>query len=92
MRQYQPGGNIFETSSDQRFNSFSDPSALAYNQRNGSWGVDPNFLTPAYTAAYRPQQNINQGNPMGGPQPSLLQEVLTTVATPCSNSLPIMIP
>jgi hypothetical protein len=73
MRQYQPGGNIFETSSDQRFNSFSDPSALAYNQRNGSWGVDPNFLTPAYTAAYRPQQNINQGNPMGGPQPSFGQ-------------------
>lgn len=69
MNPYQPGQDVFGTSADTRFNSFSDPSALAMNQHNGQWGVNPNLLTPAYTAAYRPSYNGSQGNAFGGPTP-----------------------
>jgi hypothetical protein len=87
MRPYQPGGNIFETSSDTRFNSFSSPSAMAYNQQNGQWGLDVNQATPAYTAAYRPKQNINQGDP-SSPRPGFgqsLNQVLNPFASGGTN-------
>ena len=73
MTPYQPGQNIFQTGADERFNSFTDPSALAFNQSRGNWGVNPNLLTPSYTAAYRPTYNGAQGNPFGGPTPSFGQ-------------------
>ena len=75
MKPYSPGQNPFQTSADTRFNSFASPSAMAFNQAGGQWGVDPNLMTPAYTAAYRPTQNINQGNPFGGPQPGFGQSL-----------------
>ena len=73
MKPYQVGDNVFQTGADQRFNSFSSPSAIAFNQSNGQWGVNPNLLTPAYTSAYRPSYNGNQGNNFGGPQPGFSQ-------------------
>lgn len=73
MRPYSPGDNVFRTGADERFNSFSDPSAMAFNQANGSWGVNPNLMTPAYTSAYRPNYNGAQGNPYGTPQPGFGQ-------------------
>ena len=69
MTPYQPGQDVYQTGADTRFNSFSDPSALAMNQRNGAWGIDPNLLTPSYTAAYRPSYNGYQGNGPSGPMP-----------------------
>jgi len=73
MNPFRPGQSPFMTSADSRFNSFTAPSAMAYTQGNGQWQVDPNMMTPAYTAAYRPQYNGNQGNPYGGPQPTWMQ-------------------
>jgi hypothetical protein len=76
MRPYAPGDNIYQTGADERFNSFSDPSAMAFNQQNGNWGVNPNLMTPSYTSAYRPTYNGSQGNPFGsGPKPGFGQSV-----------------
>lgn len=88
MKPYQPGQSPFQTSADTRFNSFSDPSAMAMNQQHGQWGVDPNLMTPAYTSAYRPTQNTNQGNPFGGPRPGFgqsLNQVMNPFASGGSN-------
>ena len=75
---YTPDQDIFRTQADTRFNSFTDPSAMAFNQMNGQWGMDPNRVTPAYTANYRPNFNGNQGNPYGGPQPGFFHSVNQT--------------
>ena len=73
---YSPGQDIFRTTADQRFNQFTDPSAMAYNQmNNGAWAVDPNQLSPAYTAAYRPSFNGFQGNPYGTTSPTFWQSI-----------------
>lgn len=73
MNNYGP--DIFRTNADTRFNSFTGPSAMSYSQANsGSWGVNPNLLTPSYTAAYRPTYNGNQGDP-NSPRPNFGQSL-----------------
>lgn len=75
MNPYTPGQDIFRTSADTRFNSFTGPGSMAYSQaNNGNWGVDPNLLTPSYTAAYRPAYNGNQGDP-NSPRPGFGQSL-----------------
>lgn len=69
MTPFTPGQNLYQTQADERFNSFADPSAIAYNQMRGNWGINPNLLTPAYASPYRPQFNGYQGNPYGAPSP-----------------------
>jgi len=76
MGPFDPGQDIFRTTADQRFNSFTDPGRMNSSQMNsGNWGMDPNQLTPSYTAAYRPSYNGSQGNPFGMPQPTFWQSV-----------------
>lgn len=47
--------SIFSTQADTYQNSFSNPINPA--NMNPGWGIDPNLLTPSYTAGYRPQYN-----------------------------------
>lgn len=55
---------MFQTTADVGFNSFQSP-INPMNANPGAWGIDPTYLTPSYTAPYRPQY---QG-PMGAPPP-----------------------
>jgi len=75
MMQYTPGQDIFQTGTDTRFNSFTDPSAMAFNQQNGKWGVDPNMMTPAYTAAFRPTYNGYQNSPYSSARPGFWNSI-----------------
>lgn len=45
--------SIFQTQADQYQNSYQGQPNMAY-YGNG-WGIDPNLMTPAYSAPYRPQ-------------------------------------
>ncbi len=45
--------SIFNTTANTGFNSFNSPWN-PMNANQGGWGVDPNYLTPSYTAPYRP--------------------------------------
>lgn len=45
--------SIFNTQADTYQNSFANPMNPA--NMNPGWGIDPNLLTPSYTASYRPQ-------------------------------------
>ncbi|MNK27637.1 hypothetical protein D3C87_459990 [compost metagenome] len=47
--------SIFNTQADTYQNSFANPMNPA--NMNPGWGIDPNLLTPSYTAGYRPQYN-----------------------------------
>ena len=44
---------IFDTTADTYANGFYGPQNYAYN--NPGWQIDPNLMTPAYAAPYRPQ-------------------------------------
>jgi hypothetical protein len=46
--------DIFRTQADNRFNSFAEPMNPV-NMNPGNWGVDPNYLTPAYLSPFRPR-------------------------------------
>jgi hypothetical protein len=73
MKQYSPGDNIYQTAGDDRFNSFSS-DVSGYNQmNNGQWGINPNLMTPAYNAAYRPDYNGTQSSPYSHSRPGFLQ-------------------
>jgi hypothetical protein len=52
MNPYGVSGNIFQSSTDQSANSFSDPLNMAHLYPG--WGTNPNYQTPAYDAPYRP--------------------------------------
>lgn len=53
--------SIFDTTANTELNSFSDPFNPA-NMNPGQWGVNPNYLTPSYSAPFRPAY----GGPNGG--------------------------
>lgn len=50
---------IFDTNANTYANGFYGPQNGAFN--NPGWGADPNFMTPAYSAPYRP--GFNGSNP-----------------------------
>lgn len=52
--------SIFSTTANTGFNSFANP-LNPMNTNPGGWGVDPNYLTPSYTAPYRPSYGGQQG-------------------------------
>jgi hypothetical protein len=56
---YNMLGNIYQSQADTYTNSFANPMNPA--NMNPGFGMDPNLLTPSYTAGYRPQYD--------GPQP-----------------------
>lgn len=57
--QQSPFGDVYASQADMYTNSFSNPMNPA--NMNPGFGMDPNLLTPSYTAGYRPQY--------AGPQP-----------------------
>lgn len=65
---------IFDTTANTEFNAFSDPFNPA-NMNPGQWGVNPNYLTPSYSAPYRPGYNGPQGGPSSGSQPGFYNSV-----------------
>lgn len=54
--------NLFQTTANVGNNSFQDP-LNPFNTTQGSWGIDPTYLTPSYAAPYRPQYQGPQGAP-----------------------------
>lgn len=46
------GGGAFQSNADMGGNSFSDSGNIVHMQ--SGWGNNPNYLTPAYDAPYRP--------------------------------------
>jgi hypothetical protein len=54
-----PFGDVYQSQADMYGNSFANPMNPA--NMNPGFGMDPNLLTPSYTAGYRPQY--------AGPQP-----------------------
>lgn len=46
---------IFDTNAPTSFNAFGAPTNIwGQGGDNGGWGINPAYLTPAYTAPYRP--------------------------------------
>lgn len=56
--------DLFRTQADTRFNSFVDPMNPV-NTNPGNWGINSSYLTPSYTAPYRPQYQGSYGTPYG---------------------------
>ena len=56
---YTPSNDLYQSQADVYGNEFANPMNPA--NMNPGFGMDPNLLTPSYTAGYRPQYN--------GPQP-----------------------
>lgn len=59
------GQDVFQTQADQRFNSFADPmNPINMNSGNGQgqWGMNSNYLTPAYLSPYRPGYQGSNGS------------------------------
>lgn len=54
--------SLFQTTANVANNSFQDP-LNPFNTTQGSWGIDPTYLTPNYAAPYRPQYQGPQGAP-----------------------------
>lgn len=64
MTPFSPGDDVFRTSADQQFNSFSNPwnpVAASMAAGVGNWNINPAYMTPSYMSPFRPSYN--------GPQP-----------------------
>jgi hypothetical protein len=66
--------SIFNTTANTQFNSFGDP-LNPMNMNRGGWGMDPNYLTPNYSAPYRPPYSGFQGNQSGMQNPGFFRSM-----------------
>lgn len=66
--------SIFNTTANTELNSFSDPFNPA-NMNPGQWGVNPNYLTPSYSAPFRPRYGGGNGGWSNPNQPGLGRSV-----------------
>lgn len=54
MNPYDLGSDAFRTQADVNSTSFTNPMN-AVNMNRGRWGIDANYLTPAFMSPYRPE-------------------------------------
>lgn len=57
--------NPFESQADTNANAFTNPLNPA--NMNPGWGINPNLLTPSYSAPYRPAYSGSNGMQYGNP-------------------------
>jgi hypothetical protein len=61
--------SIFDSNANTSFNSFGPPTNI-WGDQNQGWGINPAYLTPAYTAPYRPPY---MGGQTHNPNPGFFQ-------------------